>query len=199
MVGKTIHLDETAYAVIGVMPASFRFPLDVAPPSEGASLWSPMAFAPNILNPDNRTMEFGVGLIGRLKPEVMLQQAQSEMNQIAGRFMRQYGYGGTICVIPHIYPFSTHSVEGARPLLILLAASVLCVLLIASSNIANLLLARANARTQEMALRMAVGANRPRLTRHCLVERSLLGLLGSVAGILVAIKPPTVLPVGARG
>ena len=187
IVGKTIHLDETAYTVIGVMPASFRFPLDAAPSSERASLWLPMAFAPNLLKPDNRTMEFGVGLIGRLKPDVSPQQAQTDMNQIANRFMRQYGYSGTIRVAPHVYPFSAHSVERARPFLILLAASVLCVLLIASANIANLLLARASARTQEMALRMAIGANRLRLIRQCLVESSLLGLLGSIAGILVAI------------
>ena len=187
IVGKTIHLDETAYTVIGVMPASFRFPLDGAPSSERASLWLPMAFAPNLLNPVNRTMEFGVGLIGRLKADVSPQRVQTDMNQIANRFMRQYGYSGTIRVAPHVYPFSAHSVERARPLLILLAASVFCVLLIASANIANLLLARANARTQEMALRMAIGANRPRLLRQCLVESSLLGLLGSIAGILVAI------------
>ena len=109
------------------------------------------------------------------------------MSQIANRFMRQYGYSGTIRVAPHVYPFSAHSVERARPLLILLAASVLCVLLIASANIANLLLARASARTQEMALRMAIGANRLRLIRQCLVESSLLSLLGAIAGILVAI------------
>jgi putative ABC transport system permease protein len=187
IVGKTIHLDETAYTVIGVMPASFRFPLDGAPSSERASLWLPMAFAPNLLKPDNRTMEFGVGLVGRLKPDVSPQQAQTNMSQITNRFMRQYGYSGTIRVAPHVYPFSAHSVERARPFLILLAVSVLCVLLIASANIANLLLARASARTQEMALRMAIGANRLRLIRQCLVESSLLGLLGSIAGILVAI------------
>jgi predicted permease len=187
IVGKTIHLDETAYTVIGVMAASFRFPLDGAPSSERASLWLPMAFAPNLLKPDNRTMEFGVGLVGRLKPDVSPQQVQTDMSQITNRFMRQYGYSGTIRVAPHVYPFSAHSVERARPFLILLAASVLCVLLIASANIANLLLARASARTQEMALRMAIGANRLRLIRQCLVESSLLGLLGSIAGILVAI------------
>jgi predicted permease len=187
IVGKIIHLDETAYTVIGVMPASFRFPLDAAPSSERASLWLPMAFAPNLLDPENRTMEFGVGLIGRLKPGVSLQQAQTDVNVIADGFMRRDGYSGTIRVAPHVYPFSSHSVERARPLLILLSASVLCVLLIASANIANLLLARANARTQEMALRMAIGANRPRLMRQSLVESLVLGFLGSVAGILVAI------------
>jgi predicted permease len=187
IVGKTIHLDETAYTVIGVMPATFRFPLDAAPSSERASLWLPMAFAPNLLKPNNRTMEFGVGLVGRLKPDVSPQQAQADISRIANRFMRQYGYSGTIRVAPHVYPFSAHSIERARPLVILLAASVLCVLLIASANIANLLLARANARTQEMALRLAIGAKRSRLIRQCLVESSLLGLLGSIAGILVAV------------
>jgi predicted permease len=187
IVGKIIHLDETAYTVIGVMPASFRFPLDAAPPSERASLWLPMAFAPSLLKPDNRTMEFGVGLVGRLKPDVSPQQVQMDMSQIANRFMRQYGYSGTIRVVPHVYPFSAHSVERARPLLILLATSVLCVLLIASANIANLLLARASARTQEVAVRVAIGATRLRLIRQCIVESSLLGLLGSIAGILVAI------------
>jgi predicted permease len=187
IVGKTIHLDETAYTVIGVMPASFRFPLDAAPPSERASLWLPLAFAPNLLKPDNRTMEFGVGLIGRLKARVTAQQAQSDMSQIADRFMRQYEYSGTIRVAPHVFPFAAHSVEKARPLLVLLAASVFCVLLIAGANIANLLLARASVRTQEMALRIAIGASRSRLIRQCLIESLLLGFMGSIAGVLVAI------------
>jgi len=186
ILGETIHLDEEPYTVIGVMPASFRFPLDAAPPSERASLWLPMAFTPSVLDPNNRTMEFGVGFIGSLKPGLAPQQAQSDMNQIAGRFMQQYGYTGTIRVVPHVYPFAAHSVEKARPLLILLAASVLCVLLIACANVANLLLARASARTQEMALRTAIGASRPRLIRQCLVESMLLGFLGSIAGILLA-------------
>jgi predicted permease len=186
ILGKTIHLDETPYTVVGVMPASFRFPLDAAPPSERASLWLPMAFNPNVLDPGNRTIEFGVGFIGSLKPGLTPQQAQNDVNQIADRFMRQYGYTGTIRVAPHVYPFAAHSVEKARPLLILLAASVLCVLLIACANVANLLLARASARTEEMALRSAVGASRPRLIRQCLVESTLLGFLGSIAGILLA-------------
>ncbi|HXS75776.1 MAG TPA: ABC transporter permease [Terracidiphilus sp.] len=187
IVGKAIHMDETAYMVVGVMPASFRFPLDGAPPSERASVWLPMAFAPNLLKPENRTMEFGVGLIGRLKPGISTRQAQSNMDQIATRFMREHGYAGTLRVVPHVYPFAAHSVEGARALLILLAGAVFCVLLIASANIANLLLARATSRQQEMALRIAIGANRLRLVRQCLVESALMGVLGSIAGVGLAI------------
>jgi predicted permease len=187
IVGKAIHLDETAYTVIGVMPASFCFPADSAPPSERPTLWLPMAFPANLLKPENRTMEFGVGLIGRLRSGVSAKQAQSEMDQIATRFMREYGYTGTVRVVPHVYRFAAHSVEGARALLILLAAAVFCVLLIASANIANLLLARANSRQQEMALRLAIGANRRRLIRQCLVESALMGVLGSIGGILLSL------------
>lgn len=186
IVGKTIHLDETAYTVIGVMPTSFRFPMDAAPPSERASLWLPMAFAPNLLEPENRTMEFGIGLIGRLKSDFSAKKAQSEMDQIAARFMRSNGYSGTVRVSPHVYPFAAHSVQSARSLLILLSASVFCVLLIASANVGNLLVARATARTQEMSLRLAIGASRPRLIRQCLVESALLGVLGSIVGIVLA-------------
>jgi len=186
IVGKMIHLDETAYTVVGVMPASFRFPMDAAPPSERANLWLPIAFAPNLLKAENRTMEFGVGLIGRLKPGISTKQAHSDIDQIASIFMRRYGYSGTLHVSPHVYPYAAHGVEGARSLLILLAAAVLCVLLIASANVANLLVARATARTHEIALRLAVGAGRVRLIRQCLVESSLLGLLGSIGGIALA-------------
>lgn len=187
IVGRTIHLDETAYTVVGVMPASFRFPTDAAPASERASLWLPMAFSLNLLKAENRTMEFGVGLIGRLKPGASLKQAQSDVDQIASRFMRDYGYSGSIRVSPHVYAFAAHSVESARSLLILLSAAVLCVLLIASANVANLLLARAASRQQEMALRLAIGATRSRLLRQCLVESALMGVLGSIGGVALAV------------
>jgi len=193
ILGRTIHLDETAYTVVGVMPSSFRFPLDAAPLSERASLWLPLAFSPNLLKPENRTMEFGVGLVGRLKPGITLKQSQSEIGQIATRFMRDYGYDGTLKVEPHVYPFASHSVRSAQSPLILIAAAVFCVLLIASANIANLLLARATSRTQEMALRLAIGANRPRLIRQLLVESALLGLVGSILGIALAVALVAVL------
>ncbi len=70
ILGKTVKLDEKPFTVIGVMPASFHFPFDGAPLSEMADLWVPIAFAPDRLSPGNRTREFGVGLIGRLKPGV---------------------------------------------------------------------------------------------------------------------------------
>jgi predicted permease len=186
ILGKTVKLDEHSYTVVGVMPPSFRFPFDGAPLSEMADLWVPIAFSPNQLSPENRTMEFGVGLVGRLKAGVTREQARADMENIAADFMKQYGYSGTIRVEPRTYVFAAHAVEKARPLVTLLILAVACVLLIACANVANLLLARGNQRGHEMAIRCAVGADRGRIVRQCLLESALLSLCGAACGILVA-------------
>jgi predicted permease len=186
ILGKSVKLDEQSYTVVGVMPPPFRFPFDGAPLSEMADLWVPIAFEPNRLSSDNRTREFGVGLVGRLKAGVTREQAQADMENIAVDFMKQYGYSGTIRVAPRTYAFAAHAVEKARPLVTLLILAVACVLLIACANVANLLLARGNQRGHEMAIRCAVGADRGRIVRQCLVESALLSLCGATCGILVA-------------
>jgi predicted permease len=186
ILGKTVKLDEKSFTVIGVMPASFRFPFDGAPLSEMADLWVPLAFEPDLLSPENRTREFGVGLIGRLKPGVSKEQAQKDIQGIASAFMQQYGYSGTLRVVPRTYAFAARTVEKARPLIILLIMAVACVLTIACANVANLLLARSSHRSREMAVRSAIGANPARIVRQCLVESVLLSLCGAGAGVLVA-------------
>jgi predicted permease len=184
---KTIKLDEQPYTVIGVMPASFEFPFDGAPASERADVWVPIAFSPDRLK--ERVREFGVGLIGRLKPGVTLEQAHADMAAVADGFMQQYpdSYPGTGRVAPNTHPFAAYTIEKARPLVILLMAAVACVLLIACANVANLLLARASLRSREMAIRSAIGANRARLLRQCLIESSLLAALGAASGIVLAM------------
>jgi predicted permease len=187
VLGKTVKLDEQPYTVIGVMPASFRFPFDGAPLSEMADVWVPIAFDPELLSPSNRTREFGVGLIGRLKTGVTLQQAQQDVQSVANAFMQQYGYSGTILVEPKAYAFARHSSEKARPLIWLLALAVGGVFLIACANVANLLLARSSQRHHEMAVRAAIGANRGRVLRQCLVESVLLAFSGASAGVGLAL------------
>jgi putative ABC transport system permease protein len=186
IVGKTLKLDEKSYTVVGVMPPSFKFPFDGAPLSEMADLWVPLVFAPNLLAPENRTMEFGVGLIGRLKPGISVEQAQADVDSIATNFMQQYGYSGTLRVIPKAHLFAARTVQKARPLIVLLTLAVGCVLLIACANVANLLLARATQRGLEMAIRSALGANPARMMRQCLVESSLLSVGGACAGMVLA-------------
>lgn len=189
IVGKTIRLDETPYLVIGLMPASFRFPFDGAPFSELADVWVPESFQPYRLKPENRTMEFGVGMIGRLKPGVSREQAQLDVEHIAANFMRQYpqAYAGNLRIAPETFAFSAFVTRKAKILVVLLASAVFCVLLIACANVANLLLARATHRSHEMAIRGAIGAQRLRLLRQCLVESALLSLLGSCSGVLLAL------------
>jgi predicted permease len=186
ILGKTVKLDEKPFTVIGVMPASFRFPFDGAPLSEVADLWVPIAFEPDRLSPENRTREFGVGLIGRLKPGVSREQAQKDVEGVATAFMQQYGYSGTGRVVPRAYAFAGRTVEKARPLVILLTLAVVCVLVISCANVANLLLARASHRGAEMSIRSAIGANPARIVRQCLVESVLLSICGAGAGIIVA-------------
>jgi len=186
ILGKAVKLDEKPFTVIGVMPAAFRFPFDGAPLSEMADLWVPIAFEPDRLSPENRTREFGVGLIGRLKPGVSREQAQKDVESIATGFMQQYGYSGTGRVVPRAYAFTGRTVEKARPLVILLILAVVCVLIIACANVANLLLARASHRGPEMAIRSAIGANPARIVRQCLVESVLLSICGAGTGIFVA-------------
>jgi putative ABC transport system permease protein len=185
ILGKTIKLDEKPYLVVGVMPPSFRFPSDGAPLSEAVDLWVPDVFAPDRLQ--DRLREFGVGLIGRLKPGVSEQQAQADVSNIAAAFMKQYQYSGTVRVVPHVHRFAAYAVQKARPLVMLLMAAVACVLLIACANVANLLLARGSARSHEMAIRSAIGAARRRLLGQCLVESLLLSILGAGAGFALAI------------
>ena len=188
VLGKTIKLDEAAYTVIGVMPPSFRFPFDGKPLSEMADLWVPDAIAPSRLDPQNRLMEFGVGLIGRIKPGVSPAQAHAEIESVAQAFQTEHSdvYSAALRVQPHTYPFAGYATQKARPIVVLLMVAVACVLLIACANVANLLLARASRRAREMAIRGAVGANRMRLLRQCLVESMVLACGGAALGIALA-------------
>ena len=186
IVGQVVKLDEQSYTVIGVMPPSFRFPFDGAPLSEMADLWVPETFSPHQLAPDNRTEEFGVGLIGRLKAGVTREQAAQDVTLIANNFMRQYQYTGTIRVQPKLYPFAAYTVSKARPVVVLLTLAVGCMLLICCANVANLLLARATQRAREVAIRSALGADHLRIMRQCAVESVLLSLIGASAGLIVA-------------
>lgn len=176
ILGKTIKLAGEAYEIVGVMDAAYRNPAFPQPPV----LWLPLT---EPAQPNRRAGIFRV--FGRLKPGATQEDAAAEMERIsadlaalhpetdAGRGTRVVGYRDSLT-------------ELIQPTVAALAAAVGLVLLLASANVANLLLARAVGRRQEIGLRLALGARRAQLARQLLTESLVLGLASAVLGLLLA-------------
>jgi len=189
VVGRAITIDEQSYTVVGVMAHRFQFPerseLWVLGRNRGAVPLSLLAQAPNDDWVHNRDAHF-IRVIGRLKPGVSLSQAQSDIAGITRRLEQEFpktngGLGS------NLVPLHTQIVGEVRSTLFILLGAVGFVLLIACTNVANLMLARASQREREISVRAAVGASRRRLIRQLLTESLTLSSLGGVAGLLVSI------------
>jgi putative ABC transport system permease protein len=184
--GKTIKLDGLSYTVIGVMPAGLAFPND-------AELWMPLVIAVDDHN------SFLRPVVGRLKPGVSRQQAQAELDAIAPRFSKGPGDQQPALAL-RLVPLKDLLVARIRESLLIFAGAVAFVLLIACANVANLLLARAAGRYQEMGVRTALGASRGRLIRQLLTESTLVSLAGGAAGIVLALwGVPALLAIAPAG
>jgi putative ABC transport system permease protein len=179
LVGQSITLNNTPYTVIGILPANFSFPFEV----QDAELWATTAYEGGFLTErGSRTNK----AIARLKEGVSLNQAQAEMDTIAARLEQQYPESNTGNGARIIGLHDQLVGRIAFALWILLGA-VVFVVLIACSNVANLLLARATARQKEIAIRSALGASRWRIARQMLIESVVLALVGGGAGLLLAV------------
>ena len=176
VVGRAIYLDNTPCRVIGVMPEGFYFP------TREARLWTPMRWGPGSFEDRSDTYIFPVG---RLKFGVSVKQAQAEMRTIAARLARAYPKELATVGIA-LSPLRDDVSERSSMILKVLLGAALCVLLIACTNLANLLLARALVRRREMAVRTALGAGRERLVRQMMTESLLLAIPGGLLGLLLA-------------
>ena len=196
LVGKPILLGGEPYTVIGILGPDFA-------PDPPADVWLPFQADPNSTN-----NAFYFRAAARLKPGISLDQAKTALDVAAGEFRRKFPRGLGPKATFTAEPMADTIVRNIRPTLFILLGAVGFVLLIACTNVANLLLARAGSRAREIAIRAAIGAGRARIVRQLLTESVLLsaigGLFGLVIGVigvraLLAVNPGNIPRIGTDG
>ena len=179
IIGRSLVLEGEPYTVIGVLGPDFELGLDRRGERD---FFLPKTFS------EYETSSRGPGwwrVMGRLRSEVTLAEAQAEMDAVAARLAQEHPRTNAD-VGARVIPLQARQVEAVRPMLLLLQGAVLFVLLIACVNVANLMLARCTRRAPEFAVRMAVGGGRGRLLRQLLTENAVITALGGVGGFVFA-------------
>jgi putative ABC transport system permease protein len=186
VLGRTLMMDRRPHTIIGVLPAGFQFPIQTDPLDLYITFAEDAANADGSPNPQTEQRgNHSLESIARLKPGVSIAQAQADLETIAAAMEKQYPDSNTHFGVG-TKPLREDMVGDVKTALYILFGAVVCVLLIANANVANLLLARASARGKEIALRAAMGASRMRIIRQLLTESLLLSGLGGLLGLLLA-------------
>jgi putative ABC transport system permease protein len=184
VLGTKIFLDRTPYIVIGVMPRDFEFPLAPGHLSN-CELWVPMSFGVQEFTTGAASWNFA--MVGRLKEGISAAQAQSDAERVAQETMRNYpAFMSNLHIQAVLRSLHEQTVEQVRRLVRTLFLATIVVLLIASANLAGLLLVRGIRRRRQMALQIALGAPAGRLVREAIVESLLLSITGGVFGVILA-------------
>ncbi len=178
-VGQKVNLNGNPYEIVGVMPNFFQHPV---PQARGFDVWAPLALS---LESQNRRADF-LRVVGRLKPGVTEEQAQSSLQAIMAALEKEYpatnsGWSALV------QPLRTEIVGNVETALLVLLCAVGAVLLIACGNVANLLLSSAADRKREIAVRAALGAGRFSLLRQFLLEGLAIACIGGAMGLLMAV------------
>ncbi|HEX3684518.1 MAG TPA: ABC transporter permease [Bryobacteraceae bacterium] len=183
-VGRQMELNGYSYTIVGVMPPGFVFPRAEEMPASldfprEAQLWVPLAIPPAPHGPED------LAVIGRLRPDISIQQSQAELDVFAKRLesLRPEAKGWYNC---RVVPLSRQIAGDTRRPLLLIFGAVGVVLLIACSNVASLLLTRSIRRRTELVVRAALGAGNTRIVRQLLTESVVLALAGALVGIVLA-------------
>ncbi|HKF51306.1 MAG TPA: ABC transporter permease, partial [Candidatus Acidoferrales bacterium] len=187
VLGRTIWIDRDPITIIGVLPPGFRHP---GPTTSGdAEVFCAGGFSGDPFPKPMRGTRILVSGIGRLRPGLTLAQAQARLTAMAAQLRHDFAtdYPAQAKWTIEIQPLQETLVGKVRPMLLVLLGAVILIVFIVSLNIANLLLARASGRQQEMAVRLALGASRGRMVRQMLTESMLLSLIGGAAGIATAV------------
>ena len=186
IVGRTLRLDNDPFTIIGVLPPGFRHPGPTV--SGDVEVFGAAGFTGEPFPKPARGTRILVNAIGRLKPGLTVAQAQTRLTTMAAELRHAFpgDYPPQTQWTIEIQSLQETLVGNVRPMLLVLLGAVILIVLIVSLNIANLLLARASGRQQEVAVRLSLGASRGRLVRQMLTESMLLSLIGGVAGIATA-------------
>ena len=176
IIGTPLTIDGRPHTVVGVLPASFRFP------DRNAELWLPMAFAPDdVLNTRGN---YFLSVIGRVRSGTSLNYARADLERVATQIATDFPQGSMRNAL--MVPLHEQTVGESRAALLMLLGATALLLAIACANVAGLLLARSGARQRELAVRAGLGATRTRLVRQLVTESLVLGTIGAVAGIAFA-------------